>query len=429
MPTLSEDFGFRGLIYQVTDEAILGRLDAGGVTAYIGFDPTSRSLHVGNLLQLVTLRRLQLAGNRPITVAGGGTGLIGDPGGRVEERRLLSEAELAGNIGSIREQLGRYLDFTDAAGSAQALLVDNASWLRSLSLLDFLRDVGKHFTVNQMIAKESVKSRLDREGVGISYTEFSYMLLQSYDFYRLHVDHGCDLQLGGSDQWGNITLGVELIRKLTGDQAFGLSTPLLTKADGTKIGKSVITNEWVWLDRTMTSPFQLYQFFLNVEDEVVGAMLRSLTFLDHDEIRSLDDQVVRAPEARAAQRALARAVVSFVHSPADAEASEGASEALFTESIDALDLSTLEAVAADAPSTTIGRDALDATVPLVELLATTGMCSSLSDARRAIGQGGVYVNNRRVAGADATVSSNDLLHGRYVFLRRGKRHPHVVVAG
>jgi tyrosyl-tRNA synthetase len=429
MPTLSEDFAFRGLIYQVTDEAILTRLDKGDVTAYIGFDPTARSLHVGSLLQLVTLRRLQLSGNRPITVAGGGTGLIGDPGGRVEERRLLSEAELAGNIGSIREQLGRYLDFSDDAGGAQALLVDNATWLRSLSLLDFLRDVGKHFTVNQMIAKESVKSRLDRDGVGISYTEFSYMLLQSYDFYRLHVDHGCDLQLGGSDQWGNITLGVELIRKLTGDQAFGLSTPLLTKADGTKIGKSTITNEWVWLDRTMTLPFQLYQFFLNVEDEVVGTMLRLLTFLDHDEIRSLDEQVVRAPEARAAQRALARAVVSFVHSSSDAETSARASEALFNESIASLDLPTLEAAAADAPSTTIGRDALAASVPLAELLATTGMCSSLGEARRAIGQGGVYVNNRRVAGADATVSTGDLLHDRYVFLRRGKRHPHVVVAG
>ena len=296
MPTLTEDLRFRGLIHQVTDESILGRLDAGGVTAYIGFDPTARSLHVGNLVQLVTLRRLQLAGNRPIVVAGGGTGLIGDPGGRDDERQLLSEAEVASNIAAVREQLVRYLDFDESAGDAAARARRQRRRGSPRSpLIDFLRDVGKHFTVNQMIAKESVRSRLDRADGGISYAEFSYMLLQSYDFYRLHVDYGCDLQLGGSDQWGNITLAIELVKKLTGDQAFGVTTPLLTKPDGTKLGKSTLTDEFVWLDRSMASPFQLYQYFVTLDDDAVGASLRMLTFVPHDEILELDEHARGGP--------------------------------------------------------------------------------------------------------------------------------------
>ncbi|HEY8080941.1 MAG TPA: tyrosine--tRNA ligase [Acidimicrobiales bacterium] len=429
MPPLSEDLKFRGVIHQVTDEAVLERLDHGGVSGYIGFDPTARSLHVGNLLQLVTLRRIQLAGNRPIVVAGGGTGLIGDPGGRVDERPLLSEADLASNIAAVREQLTSFLDFSEGAGPTQAVLVDNATWLRELRLIDFLRDVGKHFTVNQMIAKESVRSRLDRAEGGISYTEFSYMLLQSYDFYRLHVDFGCDLQMGGSDQWGNITMAVDLVRKLTGDQAFGLTTPLLTKADGTKLGKSTVTNENVWLDRTMTSPYLLYQFFMNLEDEVVGTMLRLLTFLGHDEILELEAKVASAPGERAAQRRLAYELVTFVHSSADADAAVAASEALFDEALFDLDRETLEAVTADVPSTSLGRDAVLGGVRVVELLTSTGVCSSLGDARRAIDQGGVYVNNRKVADVDAIVGPSDLLFDRYVLLRRGKRNPHLVVAG
>jgi len=428
MPTLSEDLRFRGVVHQVTDESVLDRLDRGGVTAYIGFDPTSRSLHVGNLLQLVTLRRLQLAGNRPLVVAGGGTGVIGDPGGRLDERQLLGDAELVSNIASVREQLTRYLDFSEHAGDHAALLLDNATWLRTLPLLEFLRDVGKHFTVNQMIAKDSVRSRLERPDVGISFTEFSYMLLQAYDFLRLHVDYGCDLQLGGSDQWGNITMGVEYVRKLTGDLAFGLTTPLLTKADGTKLGKSTLTDEKVWLDRTRTSPFQLYQFFVNTEDEMVGTMLRLLTFIEHDEILELERQAAEQPAGRAAQRKLAVELVSFVHSEADAIASVAASEALFDESVAGLDLSTLEAVTADAPSTTVSRESLVKGLRVIELLTETGVCASLGESRRAIGQGGIYVNNRRVTSDDATVGSHDLLHDRYLLLRRGKRHPHVVVA-
>ena len=426
MPTLTEDLRFRRALHQVTDEAILERLDRGGVTAYIGFDPTARSLHIGNLVQLIMLRRLQLAGNRPIVVAGGGTGLIGDPGGREDERKLLSEAELASNIASVREQLGRYLDFTD--GPTGAVLLDNATWLAELRLIDFLRDVGKHFTVNQMIAKESVRSRLDRDDVGISYTEFSYMLLQAYDFFRLHVDYGCELQLGGSDQWGNITLSIDLVKRLTGDQAYGVTTPLLTKADGTKLGKSMVTNEWVWLDRQMTSTFQLYQYFVTQEDDSVGQMLRTLTFLSHEEIESLETQITSDPSARAAQRRLAYEVVAFVHSSADADAAVAASEALFDESVADLDRATLEALTADAPSTAVGREAILGGVSVVELLVTTQMCSSLSEARRAIDQGGIYLNNRRVLGTDACVGVTDLLHDRYVLLRRGKRRPHVVVA-
>ncbi|HEV3212349.1 MAG TPA: tyrosine--tRNA ligase [Acidimicrobiales bacterium] len=429
MPSLSEDLAFRGLIHQVTDAEILARLDRGGVTGYIGFDPTAPSLHVGNLVQLVTLRRLQLAGNRPIVVAGGGTGLIGDPGGRADERQLLTEAEVGANIAAVREQLVRYLDFDPAAGDRTAVLVDNATWLTTLTVTDFLREVGKHFTVSQMIAKESVRSRLDRVDGGISYAEFSYMLLQAYDFYRLHVEYGCDLQLGGSDQWGNITLAIELVKKLTGDQAYGLTTPLLTRADGTKLGKSTLTDEWVWLDRQRTSPFQLYQYFVNLDDDAVGTSLRMLTFLDHEEITALEGTLATDPAGRVAQRRLALAVVAFVHSEAEAAAAAATSEALFDESIFDLDRPTLEAVTADAPSTIVGRASIVGGITVVELLVTTGMCASNGEARRAIDQGGVYLNNRRVAEVDASVGEADLLHGRYVLLRRGKRRPHLVVAG
>ena len=430
MTTLSEDLRFRGSLHQVTDEAILAKLDQGGVTCYIGFDPTARSLHIGNLVQLILLRRLQLAGNRPIVVAGGGTGLIGDPSGRADERKLLSEAELAGNIAGLREQLGRYLDFSPSASAA--ILVDNATWLTTLPLTDFLRDVGKHFTVNQMIQKESVRARLDRANEsgeqGISYTEFSYMLLQAYDFYRLHVDYGCDVQLGGSDQWGNITLAIDLVKRLTGDQAYGITTPLLTKSDGTKLGKSVLTNDWVWLDRAMTTPFQLYQYFVTLDDASVGPMLRTLTFLGHEEIEALEKQAREDPADRVAQRRLAHEVVRFVHSLEDADAAVAASAAMFDESVAALDLPTLEALTADAPSTSIDRATLvNATV--VEVLVTAGLCASNGEARRAIDQGGVYLNNRRVGDVEATVSASDLLHDRYLLVRRGKRNPHLVVAG
>ena len=276
MPTLSEDLIFRGLIHQMTDTDLPKRFDQPGLTVYAGFDPSADSLHVGNLMQLCTLRRFQEAGHRPISLAGGGTGMIGDPGGKQDERQLLDLQTVEGYLDGIRPQLGQFLDLD------RALLLNNADWLGTLSTLEYLRDVGKHFTVNQMVAKESVKTRFERPDQGISYTEFSYMLLQAYDFLRLHLDHGCDVQFGGSDQWGNITMGVDFVRKVCGDEVWGFTTPLIVKADGTKYGKT--ESGTVWLDPKRTSPFAMYQFFLNTPDEKVGELLRFLTFLQHEEI-------------------------------------------------------------------------------------------------------------------------------------------------
>ncbi len=328
-----------------------------GVTVYGGFDPTATSLHVGSLLQLCLLRRLQLAGHRPIALAGGGTGKIGDPGGKQGERQLLGAEELQANIEGIRPQLAQFLDFS-GTGPTTALLLDNSVWLDSISMIDFLRDVGKHFTVNQMVAKESVKARFERPDQGISYTEFSYMLLQAYDFERLHRDYGCDLQIGGSDQWGNITLGVELIRKVCRDEVFGLTTPLVVKSDGTKFGKT--ESGTVWLDAERTSPYQLYQFFFNTEDAMVGSYLRYFSFATHEEILSLDEATRDHPERREAQRALARSVCALVHGEAEVERAERAAKALFGEEIVDLDERTLLDVVNDAPSSEIALSDLAA---------------------------------------------------------------------
>ncbi len=412
--TFSEELRWRGLLHQVTDDAALPLLDRSRVTVYTGFDPTAASLHVGHLLPLLTLRRFQLAGHRPIALAGGATGMVGDPGGRTGERALLGTDELKANLEGIRSQLERFLDLDDA------LLLDNAAWLGSARLLDFLRDVGKHFTVGQMVAKESVRSRLEQ---GISYTEFSYMLLQAYDFLRLHAEHGCDLQVGGSDQWGNITMGVELVRRVTGDHVHGLTTPLLTKADGTKFGKSEAGA--VWLDPSMTSPYQLYQFLLRAEDDAVGAYLRQLTFLDREEIERLDGETAARPEQRAAHRALAREVTALVHGAEEADRAERAARALFGEEIAALDERTLLDVVADAPSTVLARSELEE-LTVVDALVRTGLAPSRGAARRTQAQGGAYVNNRRVDDPERALSAGDLLHDRYVVLRRGRRDQHLL---
>ena len=311
MARLAEDLRFRGLVHQMTDPALEGRLDTEHITAYSGFDPTADSLHVGHLLQICSLRRLQLAGHHPIALAGGGTGFIGDPGGKSTERALLTPEELAHNVHGIRSQLERFLDFGADAGAARATLVDNSEWLAGMGLFEFLRDVGKHFTVNQMVAKDSVKARLEREGQGISFTEFSYMLLQAYDFLRLFDDHGCRLQFGGSDQWGNITMGIDLVRKVRHAEVWGFTSPLVLKADGTKFGKSETGT--VWLDPARTSPYRLYQFFIRCEDGVVGSYLRYFTFLDHEQLTALDAMTAEKPERREAQRVLAREVCSLVH--------------------------------------------------------------------------------------------------------------------
>ncbi len=423
---LRDDWQFRGLVHQVTDDTVLDRLSRGGVTAYIGFDPTAPSLHLGSLLQLCNLRRLQIAGNRPIALAGGGTGLIGDPSFKAVERPLLSSEQLAANVEGIGEQLGRFLDFSPSAGSSRALVLNNADWLTTISLTDFLRDVGKHFTVNQMIAKESVKSRLDRDDVGLSFTEFSYMLLQAYDFLRLNIDHDCTLQLGGSDQWGNITIGTELVRKVTGKSAAGLTSPLLLRADGQKFGKSDMGSERVWLDASMTTPFALHQHLLNSDDATTPALLRFFTFLDHSTILELDEATIVAPQERRAQRALANAVVSLVHGEAAAQHAERAGEALFSEAIASLDETTLLQVVADAPSSTMTRGELGNGIDPVELLTRCELAGSKAEARRFLEQGGVYVNNVRIEPSQS-IDLTNVLHDRYLVVRRGRRQQHLVV--
>ena len=420
MPTLSEDLAFRGLIHQMTDPELPKRLDVPGLTVYAGFDPSADSLHVGNLLQLCTLRRFQMHGHRPISLAGGGTGMIGDPGGKQDERQLLDRETLDRYLDRIRPQLGQLLDLNDA------LLLNNADWLGSLSTIEFLRDVGKHFTVNQMVAKESVKTRFERPDHGISYTEFSYMLLQAYDFLRLHVDHGCDLQIGGSDQWGNITMGVELIRKTCGDEAWGLTTPLVLKADGTQYGKT--ESGTVWLDPERTSPYAMYQFFLHTSDEQVGELLRYLTFLGPDQITELDAETASHPERRAGQHALARAVVSLVHGDDEVARCEEASAALFGEEIAGLSEKMLLAVTQDAPTTLLSRQELVDGLVLVDALVRTGLAKSKGEARRTIDQGGAYVNNVRISDATHALGTGDLLHDRYVVLRKGRRDVHIVRA-
>lgn len=423
---LREDWLFRGLVHQSTDPELLERLSGGGITAYIGFDPTASSLHLGHLLQLSNLRRLQLAGNRPIVLAGGGTGLIGDPSFKDTERPLLTREELSYNVSQIAGQLEKLLDFSPAAGPTTALLLNNADWLTTISLTEFLRDVGKHFTVNQMAAKETVRSRLERDDVGLSFTEFSYPLLQAYDFWQLSRDYGCTLQLGGSDQWGNITAGAEFVRKVTRGSADGLTSPLLLRADGRKFGKTEGGNEGVWLNPALTTPFAMYQFLLNSDDEITPKLLRWFTYLDHATILDLDESVRNAPQERRAQRVLAREVVALVHGEGAAVQAERAGEALFSDAIADLDESTLLDVMANAPSSTVSREELRAGLDPVDLLVRLSLASSKAEARRFLDQGGVYVNNQRVE-PSASLDLDSALHDRYLVIRRGRRQLHLVV--
>jgi tyrosyl-tRNA synthetase len=426
MAELVEDLQFRGLWHQETGSGLRDALTAERMTAYIGFDPTADSLHVGSLLQLCMLRRMQRAGHRPIALAGGGTGMVGDPGGKSEERVLLDDDELSANLAGIRPQLERFVELGGAAESA-GLLLDNRAWLASLNLLDFLRDIGKHFTVNDMVNKESVKARLERPEQGISYTEFSYMLLQAYDFLYLFDHHQCRLQLGGSDQFGNITMGVELVRKMRGEKAYGLTSPLVLKADGTKFGKTEAGT--VWLDARRTSPFAFYQFFLRTEDADIGRHLRFFTFLSHEEISDLDAATAARPAERAAQRALARQVTDLVHGEAERRRAEHAAEALYSEEIFGLDEGTLLEVCAEAPASERARQELDAGLSLVQALADSGLVGSRSQARTTIAQGGAYVNNRRESDPERVLGRDDLLLGRYVVLRRGRRDYHLLRFG
>jgi tyrosyl-tRNA synthetase len=416
--TIIEDLKWRGLYADCTDEeALTRRLASGPATLYCGFDPTGDSLHVGHLVGQLTLRRFQLQGHHPIALAGGATGMIGDPSGKSAERNLLSREQLDHNLARINEQLSRLLDFESKANPAR--MVDNASWTEGVGYLDFLRDVGKHFSINVMVAKDSVRSRMEGEG-GISYTEFSYMLLQAHDFYHLRKAHGCELQIGGSDQWGNITAGTDLIRKKLAAASWGLTFPLITKSDGTKFGKT--EDGAVWLDPRKTSPYKFYQFFINTEDSMVPAYLRKFTLLSKAEIEELEARHAANPAAREAHKALAREVTTIVHGTAARDDAVKASEIMFGGSLDGITEALFRDVAGEIPTKTIEKSRLEGPgTPLTEVLVHSGLSPSKGQARKDIEGGGIYLNNVRVGEAARAVALSDLKFGRYVLLRKGKR--------
>jgi len=424
--SMIEDLRWRGLLADCTDlPGLTDRLNAGPVTLYCGFDPTGDSLHVGHLMGQLTLRRFQLAGHHPVALAGGATGMVGDPSGRSSERNLLTREQLEHNVTCIKAQLARLIDFEAKANPAR--LVDNAEWTAPVSLLDFLRDIGKHFSINVMLAKESVKSRMEGES-GISYTEFSYQLLQANDFYYLRKTLDCELQIGGTDQWGNITAGTELIRKKLGATAWGWTFPLITKSDGTKFGKTA--DGAVWLDPGKTSPYRFYQFFVNTDDAMVPVYLRRFTMLPREEIEALEAEHAANPGARASHRALARAVTTIVHGTDACEDAIRASSLLFGGDPTGVSHSALRDIAAEVPGATLARASVAGTgLNIVEVLASTGLCPSKGQARKDVEGGGIYVNNVRVADVKRDVGESDLLHGRYILLRKGKRNYLLVQAG
>jgi tyrosyl-tRNA synthetase len=407
-----DELQWRGLSALSTDEgALRASLAEGPVTFYCGFDPTAPSLHVGNLVLLLTMRRLQDAGHHPLALVGGATGLIGDPSGRSAERQLNSIDVVEGWVDRIKAQVSRYLSLE---GPAAARVVNNLDWTGPMSVIDFLRDIGKHFPVNRMLAKEVVAARLEE---GISYTEFSYQLLQAMDYLELHRRYGCVLQGGGSDQWGNLTAGVDLIRRVTGHQVHAFAIPLLTKPDGTKYGKTA--SGAIWLDPELTTPYAFYQHWFNVEDSEVGKLLRTLSFRSREEIEELEKQTAERPAARAGQRALAEELTTLVHGADECLRVLAASRALFGQgSLAELDERTLAAALAEVPRTSAAAGALPS---VADLLAETGLVKSKSEARRAIAQGGAYLNNAKVTAEDAVPTADDLLQGRFLVLRRGKR--------
>jgi len=416
------EFASRGLIHDSTDRGELSkRSTAAQLAAYVGFDPTSDSLHIGNLLGQISLRRLQLLGHRPIVLAGGATGMVGDPSGRSEERNLLDSDTLAANVANIKQQLERLLDFEN--GSNAATLVDNADWTRNVPVLEFLRDVGKHITVNQMMAKDSVKSRLADEN-GLSYTEFSYMLLQANDFRHLCEHHECEMQMGGSDQWGNITAGIDLIRKRLGRSAYGLTWPLLTKSDGSKFGKTA--DGAVWLDAKKTSPYQFRQFWVQVSDDDIEQLLPRFSLQSLDEVNVLLDAQRANPAARPAQRALAREMTALVHGTSAADAADAAADILFGGDPMTASRATMDFIAAEVPSTKMGTAVLADAAGM--LAALPGVASSKSEARRLLTQKSVRVNGVLLA-ADADLAAVPLLYERWMLVRKGKTTYHLVDFG
>jgi len=411
---LLEDLRWRGLLAQSTDEAALLESLKKPITLYVGFDPTAPSLHVGNLVVLLVLRRFQLAGHTPIALVGGATGLVGDPSGKNEERTLNSSEIVEGWVNRIRTQVSAYLDFN--AADNKAIVVNNLDWTSPLSAIEFLRDIGKHFSVNQMLSKDSVSARL--EAGGISYTEFSYQVLQSYDFLELFRRNNCTLQLGGSDQWGNIVAGLDLIRRVEQGSGHALTVPLLTKADGTKFGKTAGGS--VWLDPEMTSPYAFFQYWLNTDDKDVINFLKVFSFKSHDEISELENSHNANPGLREAHRALARELTSLVHSEVTTIRVEAAARALFGQGdLTELDEHTLASALAELPRTTVAKDQ---PIPTwVDLLAATGVVDSKSAARRIVKEGGAYLNNEKISGEDFAPQKSDFLCGKYAVLRKGKR--------
>jgi tyrosyl-tRNA synthetase len=410
-----DDLTWRGLIAVSTDLHDLRKaLDTSQVTFYGGFDPTGPGLHIGHLVLLLTMRRLQLAGHRPIGLVGAATGLIGDPSGKSVERVLNSRDVVAGWVERIRGEISQYLDF--APGPAAAQMVSNLDWTGDLLALDFLRDIGKHFPVNQMLSREVVRARLE-EG-GISFTEFSYQILQANDYLELHRRYGCSLQVGGSDQWGNLVSGVDLIRRVTGDVVHALATPLITKPDGTKYGKT--EGDAVWLNPELTSPYAFYQFWINRTDAEVASLLRVYTFRSREEIEELERETAERPAARIAQRVLADDLTLLVHGEEELIRAVAASKALFGQGdLRELDEGTLAVALAEVPSVTL--DVGGVLPPVADLMAAAGLTDSKSAARRAIAAGGAYLNNVKVTDQGTVPQASDLLHGRFLVLRRGKR--------
>lgn len=415
---LLSELRWRGLIHQCTDEAGLAKLlSQGQQTVYIGFDPTATSLHVGGLMQLMMLRRFQRAGHRPIALVGGATGMIGDPSGKSEERNLLSAQDLQRNVEGVASQMHRFLDFD---GNDGALLLNNFDWMKSYSYLEFLRDVGKNFPIGQMMGKESVRSRLDSEA-GLSYTEFSYMLLQAYDFVHLARNFGCRIQGGGSDQWGNITAGIDLGRRMIGEQLFGLTAPLLTTSDGRKMGKT--ESGAIWLDRDRTTPYAFYQYWFRVEDADVMRCIAFLTEIEHEEYLSLKQETETDPGKRSAQKRLAAWMTQFVHGDEGLAAANQASDILFGGEIDRLTDRDLTEIFADVPSCELPRQSLEGEgLWVVDAVRQAGLAGSSGEARRSIQEGGVYVNNRRVSEVDRKLSTADLASETVMVLRKGKRN-------
>jgi tyrosyl-tRNA synthetase len=422
MSDLLEEFRARDLLQDATEGAG-AHLAEEPRTVYIGFDPTAASLHLGSLVPIMGLVHAQRAGHTAIALVGGGTGLIGDPSGKTVERQLLTKEKAAENAEGIRAQLEHFLDFE--AKSNPARMRNNHDWLGGLTLVDFLRDIGKHFSVNQLMAKESVKRRLEDEDTGISYTEFSYALLQSYDFLELYRREGCTVQMGGSDQWGNITAGIDLVRRVEGARAYGVVFPLVTNASGTKFGKSEAGN--VWLDPELTSPFRFYQYWINVEDADALRYVKFFTLLDGGAIAELADALESEPHKRAAQRALAADVTRRLHGETGLAAAERATRALFSGDIEGLGADEIADVFADVPSSEVTADSLAGEgTGLVDLLVTTELASSKGDARRSIEGGGVYVNNGRVQDVNSAVTMSDAIEGRFLLLRKGKKRYHLV---